>query len=77
MSPASYRTAPPRVGSRYFSASTGRVQTVRGDLRPSGQYLAAGGFPRLLSTHWGTAKPDAFVAGADEASGAVTEEAPS
>ena len=50
---------------------------MRGDLRPSGQYLAAGGFPRLLSTHWGAAKPDAFVAGADEASGAVTEEAPS
>ncbi len=42
---------------------------MRGDLRPSGQYLAAVGFPRLLSTHWGAAKPDASVAGADEASG--------
>ena len=47
MSPASYRTAPPRVGFRYFRAFNGRTQTERGDVRPSYGALSGAVEPKL------------------------------
>ena len=47
MSPASYRTAPPRVGFRYFRASNGRTQTERGDVRPNYGALSGAVEPKL------------------------------